>query len=59
MRFRCCQVADKGQIIGKEREINVELHYSLSEKQSVQKSYKVLIYNRCFYSFSVQVFKKI
>lgn len=52
-------MADKGQIIGKEREIYVELHYSLSEKQSVQKSYKVLIYNRCFYSFSVQVFKKI
>ena len=52
-------MADRWQIIGKKGEIHVELHYSLSEKQSVQKSYKVLIYNRYFYSFSVQVFKKI
>lgn len=35
MRFRCCQVEDRWQIIGKKGEIHVELHYSLSEKQSV------------------------
>lgn len=52
-------MAGRGQVIGNKREIQSKLHCHLSEKQTVQNAYKLLIYNCYFYSFSVQRSKGI